>query len=238
MIHQCSSIPPLRKLLENRRAEFQEWGCNWGRRDHCKIWVLAARTNKSRGGAWVQWLCPYNFLHITAVSIRCLPFYRRVGLGVLKLRTLLPFMCTLVVIPIPFEESSWPSVVVKCRGFGLVRESRTCERCPSSFSWFDGFIFAFQTSFRTSIALGTLFVAFLLLRSISKDGALYLHSRIPFLCWERTELAFVYQGQGMMLTSVYILSSHPWSAGSQQKIDKCLPALDLLFGGFGAAVLV
>jgi hypothetical protein len=85
-----------------------------------------------------------------------------------------------------------------------VRESRACEGCPSSFSWFDGFIFASQTSFRTSIALGTLFVAFFLLRSISKDGALDLHSRVPFLCWERTKLAFVYQDQGM-LTSVYIL---------------------------------
>jgi hypothetical protein len=65
-------------------------------------------------------------------------------------------------------------------------EGRAREGGTSALSWFDWFIFAFQTSFCTSVALGTLLVAFLLLWSVSKGGALEPHLHV-YLFFARSE---------------------------------------------------
>lgn len=121
-------------------------------------------------------------------------------------------MYIFVLVRVSLVESTWPSVVAKGRRLGLARKGRTSEGGPSSFSRLHWLIFAFQASFCTSIALGPLLIAFLLLWSVNLGCAQGMHLRIPFLCWERAGLVFVWQAQEMMLTSVCILSLNPRSA--------------------------
>lgn len=132
---------------------------------------MTSRPYDSRGRAWVKWLCPYDFLHIIAVSVWSVPFKGRIGLGVMELRTLLPLIYIVIIILVSFVKSSFPSTVIEGRRLRLMREGGTRKGCPSSFSWLDRFIFAFQPPFRTSIALRPFLVAFLLLQCVSKAGA-------------------------------------------------------------------
>jgi len=84
----------------------------------------------------------------------------------MELRTLLPLIYIVIIILVSVVKSSSPSTVIEGGRLRLMRESGARKGCPSSFPWLDRFIFAFQTPFRTSIALRPFFVAFLLLQNL------------------------------------------------------------------------
>lgn len=112
-------------------------------------------------------------------------------------------MYIVVVVSISIEEPSRPPVITKDRSVGVAGESRAREGCPSLFSGLDWFIFAFQTTLSTSIALGSLLVAFLFLRIVSSRGESGWNLRITFSLLAEIEVSIHSSGFGGRCSPVY-----------------------------------